>query len=111
VIKRHHTKVAYQRCISTIEVAYQRRISTTYQCCISTIETTYQRCISTRSLRYLSGQSHLGKLFKSRTLMVDICKWSYIINAIKEYRLLGFSPCTRFPQGICVVDMHAYSST
>jgi len=22
--------------------------------------------------------------------MVDICKWSYIINAIKEYRLLGF---------------------
>jgi hypothetical protein len=22
-----------------------------------------------------------------------------------------FSPCTGFPQGICVVDVHAYSST
>jgi hypothetical protein len=55
VIKRQHTKEAYQ-------------------CCISTIEATYQRCISARSLRSLSGQSHLGKLFKSRTFMVDICK-------------------------------------
>jgi hypothetical protein len=74
VIKRQHTKATYQCCISTIEVAYQRHISTTYQCCISTIEATYQRCISARSLRSLSGQSHLGKLFKSRTFMVDICK-------------------------------------
>jgi hypothetical protein len=55
VIKRQHTKAAYQ-------------------CCISTIEATYQRCISARSFRSLSGQSHLGKLFKSRTFMVDICK-------------------------------------
>jgi hypothetical protein len=74
VIKRQHTKEAYQCCISAIEAAYQRHISTTYQCCISTIEATYQRCISARSLRSLSGQSHLGKLFKSRTFMVDICK-------------------------------------
>jgi hypothetical protein len=74
VIKRQHTKETYQCCISAIEAAYQRHISTTYQCCISTIEATYQRCISTRSLRSLSGQSHLGKLFKRRTFMVDICK-------------------------------------
>ena len=45
-----------------------------YQCCISTIEATYQRCISARSLRSLSGQSHIGKLFKNKTFMVDICK-------------------------------------
>jgi hypothetical protein len=66
VIKRQHTK----------EVLYisNRGISEAYQCCISTIEATYQRCISARSLRSLSGQSHLGKLFKSRTFMVDICK-------------------------------------
>jgi hypothetical protein len=74
VIKRQHTKATYQCCISTIEVAYQRNISTTYQCCISTIEETYQRCISTRYLRSFSGQGHIGKLFKSRTFMVDICK-------------------------------------
>jgi hypothetical protein len=74
VIKRQHTKEAYQCCISTIEVAYQRHISATYQCCISTIEVAYHRCISARSLRSLSGQSHLGKLFKGRTFMVDICK-------------------------------------
>jgi hypothetical protein len=74
VIKRQHTKEAYQCCISAIEAAYQRRISTAYQCCISTIEAAYQRCISARSLRSLSGQSHLGKLFKRRTFMVDICK-------------------------------------
>jgi hypothetical protein len=55
VIKRQHTKEAYQ-------------------CCISKIEVTYQRCISARSLRSLSGQSHIGKLFKSITFMVDICK-------------------------------------
>jgi hypothetical protein len=42
--------------------------------------------------------------------MVDICKISYIINAIKEYCLLWFSPRTGFPQGICVVDMHVYLS-
>jgi hypothetical protein len=74
VIKRQHTKAAYQCCISAIEAAYQRHISTAYQCCISTIEATYQRCISARSLRSLSGQSHLGKLFKRKTFMVDICK-------------------------------------
>ena len=85
MIKRQHTKeayqccisateVAYQCCISTIEVAYQRHISATYQCCISTIEVAYHRCISARSLRPLLGQSHLGKLFKRRTFMVDICK-------------------------------------
>jgi hypothetical protein len=74
MIKRQHTKEAYQCCISTIEAAYQRHISTTYQCCISKIEPSYQRCISARSLRSLSGQSHLGKLFKRRTFMVDIFK-------------------------------------
>jgi hypothetical protein len=74
VIKRQHTKAAYQCCISAIEAAYQRHLSATYHCCISAIEAAYQRCISTRSLRSLSGQSHLGKLFKSRTFMVDICK-------------------------------------
>jgi hypothetical protein len=66
VINRQHTKEAYKCCISTIEVAYQR--------CISTIEAIYQRCISARSLRSLSGQSHLGKLFKGKTFMMDICK-------------------------------------
>jgi hypothetical protein len=55
VIKREHTKAAYQ-------------------CCISTIEAAYHRCISTRSFRSLLGQIHLGKLFKSITFMVDICK-------------------------------------
>jgi hypothetical protein len=70
VIKRHHTKIAYL-------------------CFISTIEEAYQRCISARSFRSFLGQSHLGKIFKRRTFMVDICKLSYIINAIKEYRLLG----------------------
>jgi hypothetical protein len=55
VIKRQHTKEAYH-------------------CCISAIEAAYQRCISARVLRSLSGQSHLGKLFKRRTFMVDICK-------------------------------------
>jgi hypothetical protein len=85
VIKRQHTKAAYQCCISAIEAAYQRHISSAYQCCISTIEAAYQccistieaayqRCISARSLRSLSSQSHLGKLFKSKTFMVDICK-------------------------------------
>jgi hypothetical protein len=74
VINRKHTKEAYHCCISTIEAAYHRPISTTYQFCISTIEATYQRCISARSLRFLSGQSHLGKLFKRITFMVDICK-------------------------------------
>jgi hypothetical protein len=74
VIKRRHIKAAYQCCISTIEIAYHRHISIAYHCCISTIEATYQRCILARSLRSLSGQSHLGKLFKRRTFMVDICK-------------------------------------
>jgi hypothetical protein len=55
MIKRQHTKEAYQCCISTIEVAYQKFISTKY-------------------LRSLSGQSHLGKIFKRRTFNVDICK-------------------------------------
>jgi hypothetical protein len=74
VIKRQHTKETYQCCVSAIDFAYQRHISTTYQCYISTIEAVYQRCFSARSLRSLSGQSHLCKLFKSRTFMVDIRK-------------------------------------
>jgi hypothetical protein len=56
---------------------------------ISDKEAAYQRCISARSCKSLSGQSHLGKLFKRSTFMADICKKSYIINAIKEYCLLG----------------------
>jgi hypothetical protein len=36
----------------------------------------YQRCISARSVKSLSSQSHLGKLFERRTFMVDICKRS-----------------------------------
>jgi hypothetical protein len=51
MIKSQHAKVAYQ-------------------CCISTIEAVYHRCISTRYFRSLSGQSHLGKIFKRRTFMV-----------------------------------------
>ena len=74
-------------------------------------EAAYQRCISTRSCKSFLGQSHISKLFERRTFMVDICKISYINNAIKEYCLLGFSPCIGFPQGICVVDMHVYLST
>ena len=111
MIKRQRTKEAYQCCISAIEAAYQRHISTAYQCCISTIEASYQRCISEGYFRSLPGQSHLGKIFKSRTFMVDICKRSYIINAIKEYCLLGFFSLYRFPQGICVVNVHAYLCT
>jgi hypothetical protein len=41
---------------------------------ISDKEATYQRCISERYFRSLSGQGHLGKLFKKRTFMVNICK-------------------------------------
>ena len=78
---------------------------------ISDKEASYQRFISESSCKYLSGESHLGKLFERRKFMLDICKRSYIINAIKEYCLLGFSPCIGFPHGICVVDVHVYSST
>jgi hypothetical protein len=35
----------------------------------------------------------------------------HIINAIKEYRLLGFFSMYRVSQVICVVDVHAYVST
>jgi hypothetical protein len=55
VIKRQHTKEAYQ-------------------CCISTIEASISEVYFSKVFRSLSGQSHLGKLFKSRTFMVDICK-------------------------------------
>jgi hypothetical protein len=65
-------------------------------------EAAYQRCISIRSCKSLSGQSHLSKLFESRTFMVDICKRSYIINAIKEYCLLGFFSLYRVsPRYMC----------
>jgi hypothetical protein len=65
---------------------------------ISDKEPTYQRCISARSCKSLSVQSHLGKLFESRKFMVDICKRSYIINAIRGYCLLGFFlPVQGFP--------------
>jgi hypothetical protein len=47
-------------------------------------EEEYQRCISTRYCKSLLGQIHLGNLFEIRTFMVDICKRSYIINAIRE---------------------------
>jgi hypothetical protein len=66
---------------------------------ISDKEAAYQRCISTRSFKSLSGQSHLGNLFESRTFMVDICKRSYIINEIKEYCLLGFFSLYRVSPG------------
>jgi hypothetical protein len=66
---------------------------------ISDKEATYQRCISARSCKSLSGQSHLGKLFEKRTFMVDICKRSNIINAIKEYCLLGFYSLYRVSPG------------
>jgi hypothetical protein len=66
---------------------------------ISDKEATYQRCISARYFKPLSGQSHLGKLFESITFMVDICKSSYIINAIKEYCLLGFFSLYRVSLG------------
>ena len=66
---------------------------------ISDKEAAYQRCISARSCKSLSGQSHLGKLFERSTFMVDICKRSYIINAIKEYCLLGFSSLYRVYPG------------
>ena len=59
----------------------------------------YQRCISARSCKSFSSQSHLGKLFERSTFMVDICKRSYIINAIKEYCLLGFFSLYRVSPG------------
>ena len=65
-------------------------------------EVAHQRCISTRSFKSLLGQSHVGKLFERRTFMVDICKRSYIINAIKEYCLMGFfSLCKVSPGYMC----------
>ena len=66
---------------------------------ISDKEAGYQRCISARYFKSLLDQSHLGKLFESRTFMVDICKRSYIINAIKEYSLLGFFSLYRVSPG------------
>jgi hypothetical protein len=66
---------------------------------ISDKEAPFQRCISVRSFKSLSGQHHLGKLLESKTFMVDICKRSYIINAIKEYRLLGFFSLYRVSPG------------
>jgi hypothetical protein len=64
-------------------------------------EATNQRCILERSCKSLSGKSHLGKLFES-TFMVDICKRSYIINAIKEYCLLRFFSLYRVsPRYMC----------
>jgi hypothetical protein len=72
--------------ISDKEAVYQRNISVLYinnRGCISEayinnilvlyINNAYQRCISSRYLMSLSSQSHLVKLFKSRTFMVDIC--------------------------------------
>jgi hypothetical protein len=53
-------------------------------------EVAYQRFISSRSCKSLSSQIHLDNLFETSTVMVDICKISYIINAIKEYCLLEF---------------------
>jgi hypothetical protein len=66
---------------------------------ISDKEAAYQRCISARSCKSFLGQSHLGKLFERSTFMVDICKRSYIINAIKEYCLLGFFSLYRVSPG------------
>jgi hypothetical protein len=66
---------------------------------ISDKEAAYQRCISARSCKSLLGQSHISKLFERRTFMVDICKRSYIINAIKEYCLLGFFSLYRVSLG------------
>jgi hypothetical protein len=62
-------------------------------------EGTYHRCISTRSFKSLLVQSHLGKIFESRTFMVDICKRSYIINEVKKYCLLGFFSLYRVSLG------------
>jgi hypothetical protein len=56
MIKRQHTKATYQCCILTIEAACTRGV--------------FQQSL----LGPFSAQSHLGKLFKSRTFMVDICK-------------------------------------
>jgi hypothetical protein len=66
--------VARHGCSGTLQVIKRQHTKATYPCYISTIEATYQRCISARYFRSLSGQSHLGKLFKRRTFMVDICK-------------------------------------
>jgi hypothetical protein len=41
---------------------------------ISDKEATYKICIPARYCKSLSGQIHLGMLFKRRTFMVDICK-------------------------------------
>jgi hypothetical protein len=69
---------------------------------ISDKEATYQRCISARYFKSFPGQSHVVKLFERRTFMVDICKRSYIINAIKEYCLLGFFSLYRVsPRYMC----------
>jgi hypothetical protein len=62
-------------------------------------EAAYQRCISARYCKSLSVHSHLGKLFERSTFMVDICKRYYIINAIKEYCLLGFFSLYRVSPG------------
>jgi hypothetical protein len=66
---------------------------------ISDKEASYQRCVSTRFCKSFLGQIHLGKLFERSTFMVDICKRSYIINAMKEYCLLGFLSLYRVSPG------------
>jgi hypothetical protein len=70
-------EATYQSSISVLYIINRECISEAYISSISVLyinNRAYQRCISARSLRSLSGQSHLGKLFKSRTFMVDICK-------------------------------------
>jgi hypothetical protein len=85
-----NTVFARQFCKTVLKHSFYMQVEGEVIEHISDKEAAYQRCISARSCKSLSSQSHLGKLFERSTLMVDICKRSYLINAIKEYCLLGF---------------------
>jgi hypothetical protein len=102
-IRRGRTLSSTQFCNTILKQSFHMQVEgEVIEEHISDKEATYQRCISARSCKSLLGQSHLGKLFERSTFMVDICKRSYIINAIKEYCLLGFFSLYRVsPRYMC----------
>jgi hypothetical protein len=99
-IRRGRTLSSTQFCNTVLKHSFHMQVEgEAIEEHISDKEATYQRCISARSSKSLSGQSHLVNIFERRTFMVDICKRSYIINALKEYGLLGFFSLYRVSLG------------
>ena len=99
-IRRGRTLSSTQFCNTILKQSFHMQVEgEVIEEHISDKEEAHQMCISARYCKSLSSQSHLGKLFERRTFMVDICKRSYIINAIKEYCLLGFFSLYRVSLG------------